>query len=325
MLINANLPNNFWGDAVLAAIYVRNRCVNTATDKLTPYEICFGKTPSVKHIRTFGCLAFQFIEKKNRKTKISPKSEIRIFTGYDDIRKAYRLYDPINKTYHSTCHVQFMENKTIKDINETNEYDENNFATFDDMPNEISPSTPPLTDNNITNNNNNDNPITRSTKRRASTSPATNKRPKANLSATTFTYIHEPQTYKEAMSSPEASQWLQAMKEEIRSLQQNNTWKISKRNHKTRALNCKWVYKIKYNENNEVTRFKARLVAKGYQQIAGIDYETVYAPVAKIQTLRLIIAISAQNQLCLRHFNFKNVFVQAIIKRKFIYKCTSRI
>jgi len=92
------------------------------------------------------------------------------------------------------------------------------------------------------------------------------------------------------VNSPEAENWLEAMKEEMHSLSALGTWTYVEvtDKEKKKALPVKWVYKIKLNEIGEIDRFKARLVAKGFRQIYGIDYTEVYAPVSKHTTLALL-------------------------------------
>ena len=65
-------------------------------------------------------------------------------------------------------------------------------------------------------------------------------------------------------------------------------------NHK--AIGVKWVYKIKRTTDGEVDRYKARLVAKGYKQKYGIDYEEVFAPIARLDTVRLLISLAAHHR-----------------------------
>lgn len=61
-----------------------------------------------------------------------------------------------------------------------------------------------------------------------------------------------------------------------------------------KTIGVKWVFKTKLNESGEIDKCKARLVAKGYAQQYGIDYTEVYAPVARLDTIRLVIALAAQ-------------------------------
>ena len=85
------------------------------------------------------------------------------------------------------------------------------------------------------------------------------------------------------------------MNEEIRSIKKNDTWNLVALPSGHQPIGVKWVYKIKKNAKGEIKRYKARLVAKGYKQRQGIDYEEVFAPVARMETIRLLISLAAQN------------------------------
>lgn len=83
------------------------------------------------------------------------------------------------------------------------------------------------------------------------------------------------------------------MDKEIQSIEKNKTWNLCKLlvGHKPIGLN--WVYKLKKNSAGEVVKYKARLVAKGYVQKKGVDFDEVFAPVARLDTVRLILALAA--------------------------------
>lgn len=86
------------------------------------------------------------------------------------------------------------------------------------------------------------------------------------------------------------------MKDEINSIDKNDTWEQATLPSGHQAIGVKWVYKVKKNANGEVERYKARLVAKGYKQKHGVDYEEVFAPVVRLETIRLLVALAAQNR-----------------------------
>ncbi len=109
--------------------------------------------------------------------------------------------------------------------------------------------------------------------------------------------VPEPATYKEAMNSPQADEWLAAMSEEMESLLANRTWTTEPVPPGARVIPVKWVYKVKRGSDGQIQHFKARLVAKGFKQIEGVDFTEVFAPVSKHATLRTFLALVATQDL----------------------------
>ncbi|KAL2543082.1 cysteine-rich RLK (RECEPTOR-like protein kinase) 8 [Abeliophyllum distichum] len=109
-----------------------------------------------------------------------------------------------------------------------------------------------------------------------------------------FTYnvscINEPATYEAACQDPK---WVAAMNDEIRALEENNTWSLVSLPPGHHLIGCKWVFKVKFYSDGTVERYKARLVAKGFTQREGIDYNETFAPVAKLTTVRCLLAIAS--------------------------------
>lgn len=83
-----------------------------------------------------------------------------------------------------------------------------------------------------------------------------------------------------------------------------------------KAIGVKWVYKAKKNAKREVERYKARLVAKGYSQKVGIDYDEVFAPITRLETVRLIISLAAQNSWRIHQMDVKSTFLNGVLEEE---------
>ena len=103
----------------------------------------------------------------------------------------------------------------------------------------------------------------------------------------------EPSNYEEAMAGPDSNKWLEAMKSEIESMYENKVWTLTDLPDDRRAIENKWIFKKKTDADGNVTIYKARLVAKGYRQVQGIDYDETFSPVAKLKSVRIMLAIAA--------------------------------
>lgn len=125
--------------------------------------------------------------------------------------------------------------------------------------------------------------------------------------------VCEPVSYDEVMKLPveERQKWLEAMCVEMAALKENNTWTEVPRPENTKVVTCKWVFKEK-NEG-EKTIHKARLVARGFQQDENFNFEDTYAPVAKLQTLRILLAVSVQKGMDIHQMDVVCAFLNGDI------------
>ncbi|GJV27345.1 putative RNA-directed DNA polymerase [Tanacetum coccineum] len=110
--------------------------------------------------------------------------------------------------------------------------------------------------------------------------------------------------------------WKDAMEEEIKALIKNNTWEKRVLPPGKKTVGCRWVFTIKYKPDGTIERYKARLVAKGHTQTYGIDYSETFSPVAKINTIRVLISIAANKGWPLHQFDVKNAFLHGELKEK---------
>ena len=110
--------------------------------------------------------------------------------------------------------------------------------------------------------------------------------------------------------------WQAAMDEEIAAIERNETWELVELPEGHQPIGVKWVYKKKMNAQGKIDRYKARLVAKGYRQKAGIDYDEVFAPVVRMETIRLLISKAAQNRWPIYQMDVKSAFLNGVLEEE---------
>jgi len=125
--------------------------------------------------------------------------------------------------------------------------------------------------------------------------------------------MEEPTSHKEAASY---AKWTEAMNKEIQLIEKNKTWKLCQLPVGHKPIGLKWVYKLKKNSDGEVTKHKARLVAKGYVQKKGIDFDDVFAPVARLDTVRLLLAMAANRGWQVHHLDVKSAFLHGELEEE---------
>ena len=123
----------------------------------------------------------------------------------------------------------------------------------------------------------------------------------------------EPVNFQEAVQD---EKWRNTMEDEIKAIEKNDTWELTTILKGHKPIGVKWVYKTKKNAKGEVEKHKARLVAKGYSQKAGIDYDEVFAPVARLETVRLIISLAAQNRWKIHQMDVKSAFLNGVLEEE---------
>ncbi|KAL4560354.1 hypothetical protein LXL04_032504 [Taraxacum kok-saghyz] len=137
--------------------------------------------------------------------------------------------------------------------------------------------------------------------------------PKYKKFALSVSEIQVPKNIQEATSD---KRWADAVNEEIKALQENNTWECTHLPQGKRTVGCKWVFTVKYNSDGSVNRYKARLVAKGYTQSYGIDYAETFAPVAKLNYIRVLLSLAANLDRPLHQLDVKNAFLNGELEEE---------
>lgn len=119
-------------------------------------------------------------------------------------------------------------------------------------------------------------------------------------------FVGDPVTVEEAMQKEE---WIEAREDELKSIQRNKTWEMTNLPKGKNTISLKWIFKTKFLSDGRIQKHKARLVARGFTQQQGVDYEETLSPVARFETVRMILALAAQKQWKVYQFDVKSAFL----------------
>jgi len=125
--------------------------------------------------------------------------------------------------------------------------------------------------------------------------------------------VLEPASAAEAM---EEKKWKLAMEEEMYMIEKNQTWKLVERPQNRKVIGVKWVFRTKLNADGTINKHKARLVVKGYAQVFGVDFSETFAPVARLDTIRLLLAIAAQKGWKVFQLDVKSAFLNGFLEEE---------
>lgn len=129
-------------------------------------------------------------------------------------------------------------------------------------------------------------------------------------------YADEPRDYNAVKGRKDEADWNKAIEEELRSIEENETWCVVKRPDKVKLIGCRWIFKIK---PGETLKYKARLVARGYMQTSN-ELNDTYSPVARLPTVRLLLAIGVQYGFKFYHLDVKTAFLNGLIDEDIFLK-----
>ncbi|UYV75677.1 hypothetical protein LAZ67_13000976 [Cordylochernes scorpioides] len=130
-----------------------------------------------------------------------------------------------------------------------------------------------------------------------------------NLISTSHQGYSIPNCYKEAMNLPDSEKWIGAMEKELDSLREHKVWTLQPLPKGSKVIKSKWIYTIKKDATTQDRKYKARLVATGYQQSYGKDYEDIFSPVIKNDSLRVILAFAAIMQYDIKCFDIVTAYL----------------
>ncbi|KAK1609788.1 hypothetical protein QYE76_033461 [Lolium multiflorum] len=318
MMSLTDLPLSFWSYALETAAFTLNRAPSKSVET-TPYELWFNKKPKLSFLKVWGCEAYV---KKLQPDKLEPKAEKCVFIGYPKETIGYTFYHRSEGKIFVAKNGTFLEKEFLtKEVTgrkvELDEIEESllvdqSSAVPENVPVPPTPATEEANDNDHETSNETATEPRRSTRDRATPDwydPCLNVMIVDNND-------EDPATYEEAMMSPDSNKWQEAMKSEMGSMYDNKVWTLVDLPDSRKAVENKWIFKRKTDADGNITVYKARLVAKGFRQIQGVDYDETFSPVAKLKSVRILLAIAAFFDYEIWQMDVKTAFLNGDIEEE---------
>ncbi|GJT42680.1 putative ribonuclease H-like domain-containing protein [Tanacetum coccineum] len=312
MLADSKLPTTFWAEVVNITCYVQNRVLVVNPHNKTPYELLHGRTSTLSFMRPFGCLV-TILNTIDHLGKFDGKADEGFFIGYSLNSKAFRVFNSRTRIVEENLHIRFSENTpnivgtqsngfaekedNVNSTNfvnaaSTNEVNVVDGKTSIELP--FNPNISALEDVSIFDS-------SRDNEDDGAEADMNNLDTTIQVSPISTTRIHKDHPLDQVIGDLQSATQKRRM---LKNLEEHG--KNPKRNKK--------------DERGIVIRNKERLVAQGYTQEEGIDYDEVFAPVARIEAIRLFLAYASFKDFVVYQMDVKSAFLYGKIEEE-VYVC----
>ncbi|GJW12145.1 retrovirus-related pol polyprotein from transposon TNT 1-94 [Tanacetum coccineum] len=327
MLIYAKAPLFLWAEAVATTCYTQNRSMIRRRHGKTPYELLHDKPPDLSYLHVFGALCYPTNDSENL-GKLQPKADIGIFIGYAPTKKAFRIYNRRTRRIIETIHVDFDELTAM-----ASEHSSSGPALHEMTPVSISSglvpnppsSTPfvppsrsdwdllfqPMFDESLSPPPNVDlqapeviAPIPEGVAPEHAVSTGSPSSTTVDQDAPSPSNSHTTQETQTPVISHDAEEDNHDIEELVPPLD------------KAFVITLKLIYKVKLDELGGILKDKARLVARGYRQEVGINFEEFFAPVARLEAIRIFLAFAAHINMVIYQMDVKTAFLNGNLREE---------
>nr|GEW75064.1 putative ribonuclease H-like domain-containing protein [Tanacetum cinerariifolium] len=345
MLADAKLPITFWAEAVNTACYVQNRVLVNKSQNKTPYELFNSRTPAIGFLKPFG-YHVMILNTLDNLGNFEAKRDEGYFIGYSMSSKAFRVFNKRTKRVDENLHVEFLENKAIEkgacpnwlfDIDSLTKSMNyvpvvvagiitNFLGTKDAASQEVKKDVSSLRYIAVPN-------WVHDTLLETSSMETPIPTISSPVPTAYFTNSQKPSSDTRLISKRVANQVETPSLDNILTLtnrfegvttnsvnsngvEADNVWTLVDCPKGVRPIGTKWVLKNKKDEKGIVIRNKARLVAQGHTQEEGIDYDEVFAPIARIEAIRLFLAYALFMGFTVYQMDVKSAFLYGTIDKE---------
>nr|GEU96816.1 retrovirus-related Pol polyprotein from transposon TNT 1-94 [Tanacetum cinerariifolium] len=277
MLIYAQAPLFLWVEAMATACYTQNRSIIRLRHEKTPYELLHNKLPDLSFLYVFGALCYPTNDSENL-GKLQPKADIESLLVTHRQRKLPNLQHTV-------------DNQAPEVI-----------ALIVDVI--------PLVQANLT-----DSPSSTTVNQDAPSTSKSQTTPETQSAVI-------PQDVEEDNIDIEVSHMRNdplfgvPIPKVISAQSSSTVWELVPRPNKVMVITLKWIYKVKFDELGGILKNKARLVAHGYGQEEGIDFEESFAPVSRLEAIRIFVAYVAHKNMAVYQMDVKIAFLNGNLREE---------
>nr|GEV93615.1 retrovirus-related Pol polyprotein from transposon TNT 1-94 [Tanacetum cinerariifolium] len=338
---NVTISRVYYAEAINTACYTQNCSLIRLRYNKTSYELMQDKKLDSSFFYVFGALCYP-TNNNDDLGKLDAKADIGIFVGYAPAKKAFRIYNKRTSKFIETIYVTFDELTAMASEQlgsgpglqcmtpatsssglipnpisqqpciplNRDDWDHLFQSMFDEyfnpptifvspVPVAAAPRAVDLADSPVSTSIDQDAPST--------SIPSTQEQEHSpNIS-------QEPKNFKQAMTEPS---WIDAMQEEIHEFERLQVWELVPCPDKVFLIKLKWIYKVKTDEFGAVLKNKARLVAQGFRKEEGINFEESFAPLARIEAIRIFVANVAHKNMTIFQMDVKTTFLNGELKEE---------
>ena len=328
-----------WADLTRTACYIKNR-LPTSSNKgfLSPFEVLYHHQPELTHLRIIGSRCYSHNTGKIL-GKLDERSTECFLVGYES-NNIFRVYDPLTNKVFRSRDVVICE-KAQGNIKSPKEAVSNDNFVYTDINPEITDqvayqNTPPSTAAGT-------NDTYPSTLQRPLSVPGQFRSPRILktpdtsideladpqydnqpdharsfvakcLYAADLGSVYIPDTVEQAMTCSDSLKWGESMRDEMKSLTENNTWKlVPTPQNGSKIIQGRWVFRTKSDENGKIVKYKSRWVVKGFQQEEGSSFTDTFACVVKPVSYKILFSIAATQNLEIEQMDVKTAFLNSPI------------
>ncbi|KAI3813867.1 hypothetical protein L1987_18602 [Smallanthus sonchifolius] len=344
MMSDAKLPVTFWAEAVKTACHVLNRVLVVKRHNKTCYELINNRLPNLDYLVPFGSPCSLLLQYKDRQSKFHAKAVEGIFLGYVANSACKRVYNIGTRTVEEWFEVDCSKHSIPPEptVDAANVYEllggdnDSSFSTYATVP-IITPDSNAASASGTHDSDNSERvhvePIVPETRvhrnhpinniigdpyagvqtRHRTITENTSLYTEILDTGVMETCLHaafvsqlEPKNVKEALTD---NCWIEAMQDELSQFQKLHVWDLVDFPKGFQPIGTRWVFKCKTDDRYVVVKNKARLVVQGFYQQVGLDYTEVYAPVARIEAIRLFLAYATYVGFRVYQLDVKNAFL----------------